>query len=417
MMMRAMISLAMIGGVLGRVPIIIDTDINQDVDDRIAVPYALFDRERFEVVGLTSNNTRNGGDIDDHHAELLRVARMCGPWGEVPIRKGARSSFRNLRESVSDPDLDGAEAIDFMIAQAHANENGKLVLAPIGDLSNVALAILRDSSIVPKVKVVWLGSNWPDDGEYNLNNDEWGLKFLVEESDVEFEIHTVDGGTRSVVATYEELEENVIDRGAWVHPAVAGQFGGAFHYVGNYQLSVWTAKGVEERPLFDPVALAAIHEPQWATRHEVFGATFDPETESWGGGGDPQRKIVFFTGHGASAAQFKARIWEAFQHAGPLQLHAFVKDPGHQFKILEVDDARVRLVYDRPAGFGREDVRWFASETLEFGDPVADSLIVEEEVLAVDPDFDRVTISFKTPVLKPAKFFRNELILPSVLGP
>ena len=65
---------------------------------------------------------------------------------------------------------------------------------PIGKLTNIALALKKDPSLANRVRVVWLGSNYPDPGEYNQENDEGALQFILDSTSVPFEIAVVRYG-------------------------------------------------------------------------------------------------------------------------------------------------------------------------------------------------------------------------------
>jgi purine nucleosidase len=43
----------------------------------------------------------------------------------------------------------------------------KLILLPVGKLTNIALALLKEPAIAAHVRIVWLGSNYPRPGEHN----------------------------------------------------------------------------------------------------------------------------------------------------------------------------------------------------------------------------------------------------------
>ncbi|MEO8623698.1 MAG: nucleoside hydrolase, partial [bacterium] len=52
-----------------RLRILLDTDANNEVDDQHALAYMLFSGESFDVVGITVNRTRNGGDVEKQAEE------------------------------------------------------------------------------------------------------------------------------------------------------------------------------------------------------------------------------------------------------------------------------------------------------------------------------------------------------------
>src|SRR5690606_15322219 len=67
-----------------RIPVIFDTDANNEVDDQHALAYLLFNGDHFNVVGVTVNATSaptgysDESDVSDHYEEAKRVMQMCG---------------------------------------------------------------------------------------------------------------------------------------------------------------------------------------------------------------------------------------------------------------------------------------------------------------------------------------------------
>lgn len=47
------------------IPVIFDTDANNELDDQHALAYLLLNEETFDVLGITVNATRSGGEIED----------------------------------------------------------------------------------------------------------------------------------------------------------------------------------------------------------------------------------------------------------------------------------------------------------------------------------------------------------------
>ena len=72
--------------VLGqKLPVILDTDANNELDDQHARAYLLFNSDLFDLIGITVNGTKNGGDIKNHLAEAQRTVKLCGYEQKVPI--------------------------------------------------------------------------------------------------------------------------------------------------------------------------------------------------------------------------------------------------------------------------------------------------------------------------------------------
>ena len=55
--------------------------------------------------------------------------------------------------------------VNFIIETAKPKDDRRLVLLPVGKLTNIVLALKKDPSIAANVRIVWLGTNYPDPGE------------------------------------------------------------------------------------------------------------------------------------------------------------------------------------------------------------------------------------------------------------
>jgi purine nucleosidase len=259
-----------------KIRVLLDTDANNELDDQHAIAYLLFNGDRFQVEGITVNRTPNGGGIDEQVEEAVRIVKLSGLYGEIPVLAGADGSFEEIAPLLGEPAFDGSEAVNFIIERAHAAGDAPLVLLPVGKLTNIALALKKDPSIAPRVRIVWLGSNYPERGEYNQNADEESLRYLLDQ-DVEFEMVTVrygrPSGTDAVRVTPEEIRARVAGRGPRVVEPVVGRHGGAFHTFGDYSVNLFEHINLHgdppSRALFDMAAVAIVKNPAWAASRRV----------------------------------------------------------------------------------------------------------------------------------------------------
>lgn len=255
-----------------KLQILIDSDTNNETDDQHAIAYALFSSDVFDIEGITVNQTHNGGNVDIQLEEAVRVVKLCGFYPDIPMYKGANGNFNEIIPHLSDPDFDGHEAVDFIIRQAKKSSGKKLVLLPIGKLTNIALALAKDPSIIPYVRVVWLGSHYPKPGEYNLTSDPESVRYLLN-CPVEFEMVTVrigdPGGTWELKVLQEEMLTDMPGLGPHISKPVIGRHGGEFFCFGDYSADLFRhapQKGTPPgRPLFDVGAVAVVKNPEWAT--------------------------------------------------------------------------------------------------------------------------------------------------------
>ena len=154
-----------------KIRILLDTDANNELDDQHAIAYMLFNGDKFDVEGITVNATPGGGEIEKHVEEAQRVVTLCSLASKVKVIAGANGKYNEIVPHVSEEDFDGSAAVNHIIERAHADDPRPLVLMPIGKLTNVSLALKKDPTIAKRIRIVWLGTNYPEPGEYNFVHD------------------------------------------------------------------------------------------------------------------------------------------------------------------------------------------------------------------------------------------------------
>lgn len=291
-----------------RILVIFDTDANNELDDQHAMAYLFANQDIFDIKGVTVNATRNGGDIDEHYKEAERIMTLFNVNDKIPLIKGANGSFVEIEKNVKQPSYDGSEAVDFIISEAKKSSDQKLVFLAVGKLTNIALALQKDPSIASRIRLVWLGANYPDPGEYNLENDIPSMNYVLK-TDVEFEMVTVrygkPSGTSAVAITQEAVNQNMPGLGPTAKTAIVGRHGGSFDNFGDYSVDLFARIDLYGTPparsLFDMAAVAIVKNPEWAE------TTLIPcpimVDEKWVDQPNNNRKIL---------------VWENFDKAGIL---------------------------------------------------------------------------------------------------
>lgn len=280
-----------------KIRVLLDTDANNELDDQHAIAYMLFNRQLFDVEGITVNKTHNGGSIDEHFTEAERIVKLCGLHPQINVYKGATEKYEDIVKTIDEANFDGSEAVDFIIKRAKAQDERKLVLLPVGKLTNIALALKKDPSIASNIRIVWLGTNYPEPGEYNFVNDIPALDPILE-SDVEFEMVMVrygkPTGTDAVKAYLKDFQQNMPGKGPHISEAVTGRHGGTFTCFGDYSVDLFEKfrGNPTSRPLFDMAAVAIVKNPAWADRVVINAPKFTDE--KWVEQPDNPRKIVIW---------------------------------------------------------------------------------------------------------------------------
>lgn len=258
-----------------KISVLFDSDTNNELDDQHALAYLLMNQSHFQVEGITVNATPSGGPVDNHYDEALRIMKLCEA-DEIPLFKGADTSFLAILPNLDSSKYDGKQAVDFIIRVAHQHTEQKLVLIAVGKLTNVALAVAKDSSIIPLIRLVWLGSNYPEPGEYNQNCDTAAMNYLINTA-IEFEMVTVrygkPSGTDAVKITKEEINQKMPGLGPRILIPITGRHGGDFNNFGDYSVNLFEHIHYHgdppSRPLFDMAAVAIVKNPAWAQRSEI----------------------------------------------------------------------------------------------------------------------------------------------------
>ena len=253
------------------IPVIFDTDANNELDDHHALAYLLLNQETFDVAGVTVNATYNGGEVERHYEEAVRIVQLCDQLSEISVYQGANGNYPEIRPTLGNPGFDGADAVNFMIGESKKKRDTPLVILAVGKLTNVALALEQDPSMANRIRLVWLGSNYPDPGEYNQDNDTAAMNYLLN-TDVPFEMVTVryglPSGTAAVTVTRKEVNTRMPGLGPVAAEAVTGRHGGTFHCFGDYSVSLFEHidyhDDAQTRALFDMAAVAIVKDPDWA---------------------------------------------------------------------------------------------------------------------------------------------------------
>lgn len=270
-----------------KIDVIFDTDANNEVDDQHALAYMLFNGDHFAMEGVTVNATSsyaNGHDpseVSGHYDEAKRIMELCGVWGSIPLLTGAQGSFDEIKNDLDNPEFDGHEAVNFIIEQAMRPRDQKLVLLPVGKLTNIALALMKEPRIAERVKIVWLGSNYPQPGEHNMDWDIPSMNYVLD-VDVPFEMVIVrygdPSGTDAVKASQAQILHRMKGKGPRLETPIVGRHGGDFFTWGDYSAELFSKYEMwgdpKGRALFDLAACAILKNPAWAESYEIAAPTY-----------------------------------------------------------------------------------------------------------------------------------------------
>lgn len=150
-------------------PVILSTDIGNEIDDQWAIAYLLTNPD-FNVLGILSAHAPSLPDPSAHISYLLlkdEVEDHLGMTVHPPLFEGASLALEN----VSTPRRNAA--VQFLIdASRNFSSTNRLTIVTIGAATDVASAILIDPTIVDRLRIVAMAFTDAKSGdEYNVAND------------------------------------------------------------------------------------------------------------------------------------------------------------------------------------------------------------------------------------------------------
>jgi purine nucleosidase len=231
-----------------KIPIILDTDIGDDIDDALALALVLTSPE-LDLRGVTTV----AGDSFTRALIVCRLLHGVGrsdvpvaagtPPKEVPVYRGQmqyglRPAFRKR----PDKDL----AVDFLYRQLKARP-GELTLLAVGPLTNLAELVTKHPDCKPWIKriVVMGGAIRVGYGNKPPPEPEWNIKSDVKAAQVVFA-----SGIPLVVAPLDATARLKLD--PWQRPRVLG----AGTPLANQLHALYQLWDKTEPILFDPAAVA-----------------------------------------------------------------------------------------------------------------------------------------------------------------
>lgn len=167
----------------GAVPMVLDTDTYNEIDDQFAVVYSLLSPESVDVEAIYAapfHNSRSSGPGDGMEKSYEEILRLLERLDRSPAGlafRGSESYLPAAEEPVR------SEAVEHLIERALAERDGPLYVLSIGCVTNIASAILLEPRIIERVVIVWLGGNpqyWPSAREFNLQQDAPASRLLFD---------------------------------------------------------------------------------------------------------------------------------------------------------------------------------------------------------------------------------------------
>lgn len=165
----------------------IDTDIGTDIDDALAIAFAV-SREEFNIVGISVVDSFSERRLKTLQALLKGIRRDDIPvfkgW-EDPILKKQDIELAKLNYEADSKEKYSGKVGDnapLAILEAIRNLDGDLVLLTIGKMTNAAIAYLSEPKTFKKLKrfVAMAGCFNSPRVEYNVMRDPYSAEIILE---------------------------------------------------------------------------------------------------------------------------------------------------------------------------------------------------------------------------------------------
>lgn len=163
----------------GVIPMIIDADAANEIDDQYAISLALGFPEQIRIEGFVAAHFGLAGGaqgIDKSFKEIELLLEKAGMTGKYPIKRGSDPIVYRDR-------IPESEGVDFIIERAlKATPEQPLWLVLLGPATNAAAALLKEPRIADRLVVFWHGrTQWPlRCWNFNAYNDIKAAQLLFE---------------------------------------------------------------------------------------------------------------------------------------------------------------------------------------------------------------------------------------------
>ena len=164
-----------------RIPVVLSTDVGNEIDDQWAVTYLLL-QPRFQVLGIMSAQAPTITAPAGHTSYRLLVEvveQRLGMRKHPPLIEGGSIPLDNSHTPRDSP------AVTFLIeASRRFSQEQPLTVLMIGAATDVASALLKDPTLARRIRVVQMGFTDEQGGnEFNIANDVHAAQAILE-SDV-----------------------------------------------------------------------------------------------------------------------------------------------------------------------------------------------------------------------------------------
>jgi len=260
-------------------PMVLDTDTYNEIDDQFALAYALLSPRRLRVEAIYAapfHNRRSNGPADGMQRSYDEIIRVLDRFDRSPDD----FAYRGATEWLADPTTPStSEAAKDLVQRAMAHRDGPLYVVAIGAITNVASALLVEPRLVERIVVVWLAGHalhWPTAAEFNLKQDLHASRIIF------------DSGVPLVHVPCRGVAEHVRTTLAELRACIGGS-----SRIATYLTDIFAGFAANHfawaKELWDVAAIAWLINPDWLPSHLAPSPILSSEL-TWSH--DPRRQLI-----------------------------------------------------------------------------------------------------------------------------
>jgi inosine-uridine nucleoside N-ribohydrolase len=261
-----------------KIPVVIDSDAFNEVDDQFAIAWALLHPERLDVQAIYAAPYTNSFFSQSEQSSRCVSAPQDGmnlSYDEIhkvldKLKIDHKPSvYKGSTEYYSKAPQQHSNAVDDLISRA-LNCDGTLQVVCIAAPTNIANAIALEPKIKDKIHVIWLGGHsfdWPNTEEFNLMQDHQASKFLLD-CGVALTLFPCMGTTSTLATSIPEIQyylNNTSKIGTYL-----AQLAPTFPWIGFASRKV----------IWDIANIGLLIEPSWF-RSEIVSSPILNENLTW----------------------------------------------------------------------------------------------------------------------------------------
>jgi inosine-uridine nucleoside N-ribohydrolase len=266
----------------GRIEMVLDSDMFNEVDDQFALAFAVRSPQRIDLKAVyaapfLNHRSKSAGDgMEKSYHETLRVLKLLDVDSTGRVFRGSNRFLPDRKTPVDSP------AARHLIKLAHQKRQGPLYVVGLGAASNLASALLIDPTIADRIVMVWIGGHpysWSHARDFNLKQDVAAAQVLFD-SGVPL-VHVPAGDVAAALTvTLPELETGLKGKSP-IADALYQNVDGYYRETGKNKKQPRSGSNAWHKVIWDIATIAWLLEPETMVTTQVAPSPVLTDEGTW----------------------------------------------------------------------------------------------------------------------------------------